>query len=180
MQVAEGESKEFLGQEFLTWLWYYGEKNDWKIELNRKELIEYGFDLEEQEMKELLVFQPSTLRGCIPRLQGQETRKSQEADASLKQGKILAIAKMWVIYDSHEWIFTCRGDRFGISGLTLSTMDSTSAEERFQGLAQNFELFNEVFDKMYEFFLERRLSPSWQKKELPAILQWIQNRAEVE
>lgn len=179
MQVAEGETKKFLGQEFLTWLWYYGEQHDWKINLSKDECVEFGMELDDEKPKELLVFEPEDDNQCIPRLQGGGTRESKEADVCLQLGKKLSIAKMCVVYSGQVWAFTCRGDRLSISGLTLETPDNLIEDsDRLQELAQRLEKFNEVFDKLYYSFLAVRLSPAWMKKELPAIREWIQTRSQ--
>ena len=54
------DSQEFLGQEFLTWLWFYGETNNWCIDIPNMGEIYYGID-------SLLVMEEDENIGCTQR-----------------------------------------------------------------------------------------------------------------
>lgn len=174
MQVVEAEKKNFLGQEFLTWLWFHGEENDWTLQFSDHDHVDY--DIENEE-KGLLVMEPdNTQNSCIQKLQGVNPRTCNEATEGLKSGKKVSIAKMWVSYQNSEWTFTCRGEKLAVSGLALCLPSSNTPRERFYELAENLEKFSEVWDKMFASFLKIRLSPEWEESELPNMRAWIQNR----
>ncbi len=177
MQVVEAEKKNFLGQEFLTWLWYYGEKHEGTLEISKEEQVNYEIEKE----KGLLVLEPvSTDDSCIQRLQGANSSTCAEATEGLKSGKKVALVKMWLKYQDCEWTFTCRGEKLAVSSLVLGNPNSSVSDERFYELVEKLEKFVMVWDKMFAVFLKIRLSSDWQKKELPSISTWIQEREEKE
>lgn len=170
MLVPEGETKEFLGEEFLTWLWYYGESKNWTMDLPECQ-ISYWMD-------ELLVLKPDELGECSQKLAGTGPIKTSEAQAGLKKGKKVAETKLVLVHEGTEWTFTLAAQVFHFSSLKLSKPESTDPGERFLEMADELERISGLFDRMYHHFLEIRLSSRWKEKELPAMQDWIHRRQE--
>ncbi len=166
MIVPEGESKEFLGSEFLTWLWYYGENNDWTVSFPGGNLLHYGMD-------EMLVLQPDNLESCSHRLTGPIPIKAPEAEVGLQEGKKITATRVIFVQGENEWSVTLRGDRFQFSSLKLMPPTTADVDDRFAELSEDLERVVDLFDKLYEIFLSIRLSSDWKEKEIPAILDWI-------
>ncbi len=171
MILASGESKDFLGQEFLTWLWYYGEKNQWTVVFPNQEEISYG-------LEDLLVMTPDEKEGCSQRLKGTYPVGSPEAHAALEEGKKVSVTRMILAHKDREWIVTWKADNFTFSSLQLMQPTTNDEKDRFTELSDDLEKAMSLIDSIYHFFLGIRLSPLWQEKEVPAIQDWIQKRRE--
>lgn len=169
MLVSEGEVKEFLGQEFLTWLWYRGETNSWCLNFGDSEQVSYGMD-------ELLVLEPEDPNSCSQRLAGPVPVNSPEAQIGLQEGKKVSAVRIVLVYKEREWSVTWRANNFHFSSLKLMKPTTADPEDRFAELADDLENALAVFDRMYNMFLEIRLSPAWEQRELPAIYQWIKDK----
>jgi hypothetical protein len=100
---------QFLGREFLTWLWYRSDKNDGLFDRDGEQ-IEIWFDaklvLEAQaDIKEQNVIKSET------------PTETDEARASLLNGKQVKEARLRVISDQKQWTVTVKGDDLALSGL---------------------------------------------------------------
>ena len=171
MILASGDSKDFLGQEFLTWLWYYGEQNHWTIVFPNQEEIGYG-------LEDLLVMTPEDKENCSQRLKGTYPVGSPEAHASLEEGKRVSVTRMMICHKDREWLLTWKGDNFTFSSLQLVQPTTNHVQDRFLELSEDLDKAISLLDQMYYFFLQIRLSPIWQEKEVPAIQDWIHKRKE--
>ncbi len=183
MLVAEGESKDFLGQEFLTWLWYYGETHEWTLPISEQETVSYGMDHDEedddpdkQKMKEVVVLEPPNEETCVQRLQGRKTIDSPEAIVALKQGKKIAMVRLHLSYQDRLWLFLCKAEHLSISSLKLVQPKAADPKQRVLELAEDLEQFTRLFEQMYAYFLSIRLAPSWDAEELPKIQTWIEEQ----
>lgn len=168
MIVPEGESKDFLGQEFLTWLWYYGERNDWTMTLEEGDQVHYGMD-------ELLVLESEDLAGCKQRLSGPVPNSSPEAHAGLLDGKKVTTTRIVLVYGEKEWNVTWKANGFPFSSLKLMQPTTSDVEDRFAELVEDMEELVTIFDKMYYHFTSIRLSDAW-SDELQSIREWINKR----
>lgn len=169
MLVPEGETKEFLGQEFLTWLWYQGEVNEWTIYFAEADRVTYAMD-------ELLTLEPEDPTSCRHKLSGPVPVNSPEAQIGLKEGKKATMARIILGYQEREWTVTCHGENFQFSSLKLMKPTTADAEQRFVELAEDLEEAMSLFDRIYELFLKIRLTSAWEEKELPAIRRWITDK----
>ena len=169
MQVPEGETKEFLGQEFVTWLWYQGETKDWSVSLGEEGQVGYWMD-------ELLVLQPDDPVNCSQKLAGTGPTNTAEAQAGLVQGKKVAATRLIFVYNKREWTFTLHADSFNFGSVKLQQPTTVDAEDRFAELADDLEELTRIFERIYHRFLEIRLSDHWHHQELPAMQQWIAQR----
>jgi hypothetical protein len=166
MLVPQGESKEFLGSDFLTWLWYHGEKRNWTLELPNKTSVSYGMD-------DLLVLEPDKYEGCSQRLSGDVPTRTPEAQAGLQEGKKVKATRLVIVLGEREWTTTIRND-FSFSSLILNDPETPDQEERFMELAGDLEQIAGLFDQIYHYFLGIRTSEEWTKTELPLINKWVQ------
>lgn len=154
MIIPKGESKEFLGKEFLTWLWYYGEINDWKMDFPDKTSVSYGMD-------EVLVLADD---GSSQRLSGDLPTRTPEAKAGLLEGKKVKTVRVIFVEKEREWTVTLH-DNFSFSSLILNDTKSKDKDDQFFDIAYDLENFCDLFDKIYHYFLESRLSSDWKKSE---------------
>jgi len=166
--------KRFLGQEFLTWLWYSSESRGGMVELpelgdivvvfEKHLLLEYG----EGDSFEKLICQ-----GLQAEL--------NEARTGLKMGKKLEQARILLGRGDYEWSLTVKGSVFDFKSVkTPKTMasseegdDPAAVEGRILEKVGFYEEALHLLDEMFRKFLQLRISDKW-PKELEDIQNWVQ------
>ena len=166
--------KRFLGQEFLTWLWWKSEERGGSVELpgygditvvfEKHMLLEYG----EGEYSEKLV-----CTGLQAEL--------KEARTGLLVGKKLEQARVQIIKDSYEFNVTLGAALFEFRNVRLPKTAATeqgpgNTEAETEGLILErvflFEELVRIVNDLFRLFLKNRLSESWQE-ELQTIRKWV-------
>ncbi len=169
--------KRFLGQEFLTWLWWKSEERggvvalpaegDIVVVFEKHMLLEYG----EGESNEKLI-----CRGLQTEL--------QEARTGLVMGKKLEQARIQLVYNDYEWNFTMAGALMEFRNVKLPKTGGESGsnnnpEEREGMILERIFLFEELERlvlELFRLFLQVRVGEEW-RQELLKVREWV-NRAE--
>jgi len=168
------EEKRFLGQEFLTWLWFKSDErggavfvpslgSDVGVVFEKHMLLEYG---------EGEAFEKVIVRGL--------TTELKEARTGLAMGKKLEQARIRLVRDDHEFHFTFRASRMEYASVRLPKTASPAEEEegpdamagRIIDQASLFETVAKTMDQLFKMFLTVRLGPDW-AAELAAIQRWV-------
>ncbi len=171
--------KRFLGQEFLTWLWYKSDERGGSIYLpgaggdillifEKHLLLEYG----EGEAFEKLICQ-----GLQAEL--------QEARTGLAMGKKLEQARILLRRGDYEWKFTLKGSMMEYRSVRLpKTMSQTEESEdpaAVEGmLLERIGLIEELvrtIDGLFRMFLALRTGNDW-PGELGRVREWIHKGAQ--
>jgi hypothetical protein len=163
---------QFLGEEFLTWLWYV-------IEKDQNLIKNFDNDFVALEIGNRIVFENR-------RKESGERITIKGDGASLEEG-ILALKKgalvteLNVVYKSAEltWQFTLKGESLNFSSLNLPSTGLPESDEDLEGFVLE-KIF--LYDKILKFlenifihFVNLRLSNRWQGKMIPKIRNWIQS-----
>ncbi len=170
------EEKRFLGQEFLTWLWWKSEERGGSILLpghgdiivvfEKHMLLEYG----EGESSEKLI--------CS----GLQT-ELQEARTGLLMGKKLEQARIQLVQAEREWNFTLAAAMMEFRNVKLpktagSEVDSSGKPEEMEGIIlERIYLFEELVrlvNELFLVFLQVRVMDDW-KDEITKIRSWVSN-----
>ncbi len=165
--------KAFLGEEFLTWLWYRTETGQGEFRLkdggyagvSMEDFLLFGGD-DRDELEQ-------TLRNGLP-------SKSPEATTALAEGKRLARARLTMANGEREWILVLDGRTFEPLSVKCPEEDPEDIGDdpmakdlvRMQGFTELSDLIDEIFGQ----FLAKRLSPTFEDQEVPRIKAWIQKR----
>ena len=165
--------KRFLGQEFLTWLWYKSDERsgtvflpgtgDIQLVFEKHMLLEYG----EGDSFEKIVCQ-----GLQAEL--------KEARTGLRMGKKLEQARIHLILGEYEWFLTLKGSMLEFRNVKLpKTMagaeesdDPDAVEGRLLDRIGLLETATRTVDDLFRMFLEMRISSGW-KEELDKLSTWI-------
>ncbi len=166
--------KRFVGQEFLTWLWWKSEERGGSIGLpdrgdiivvfEKHMLLEFG----EGESNEKLI--------CS----GLQT-ELQEARTGLMMGKKLEQARIQLIHAEHEWNFTLAAAMMEFRSVRLPKTagtegDGTNNPEETEGMIlERTYLFEELIrlvNDLFLLFLQIRVGETWQE-ELSKIRHWV-------
>jgi recombination associated protein RdgC len=170
--------KRFLGQEFLTWLWYKSEERggsvflpgagDIQLVFEKHMLLESG----EGESLEKLI--------C----KGLQT-ELQEARTGLLMGKKLEQARVYLAKGDYEWRLTLGATLFEYRNVSLPRTVSPN-EEGADPLAWEAKILERAgmseevlhtIDELFRLFLQIRTSAEW-SEELARVRSWIARSAE--
>lgn len=172
--------KRFLGQEFLTWLWWKSEERGGSIELPGSGDITVVFEkhmlLESGEGE-------STEKIVCTGLQAE----LQEARTGLRMGKKLEQARIVIGHNDYEYSFTLAAALMEFRNVRLPKTETTENDksespEEIEGMIlERIYLFEELIklvNALFKMFLDVRLSEAWQD-ELEKIRGWVSKTAEV-
>jgi len=160
----------FLGNEFLTWLWY-------TLENRSEQLVEIDADLSTLEIGNRMVLENR-------RSEGLETITIKGDDAGLEEG-LLALKKgalvteMNFIYRSGDntWQFNLKGESLNISSFkTPETAVSQTKEDIEGAVLEKIFLYEKVIlfiEGAFRHFVRLRISDDWEKKMISQMKQWI-------
>ncbi len=167
------EEKRFVGQEFLTWLWWKSEQRGGSVELDgfgditvvfeKHMLLEYG----EGDTSEKIIC--SGLQAEL-----------QEARTGLRMGKKLEQARIKLIQGEYEWNFTLAAALMEFRSVKVPKTAGTEATgdnpEEVEGMVlERIFLMEElvrVVNQLFKQFLKIRISQGWQE-ELMLIRNWV-------
>jgi len=170
--------KKFLGQEFLTWLWYKSEERGGAVFLPGTGDIQLVFEkhmhLESGEGESL---EKLICRGLQTEL--------QEARTGMFMGKKLEQARIYLAKGEYEWRLTLGATLFEFRNVSLPRTVSPN-EEAADPLAWEAKVLERIgmseeamhtIDELFRIFLKIRTSADW-PQELAALKTWIARGAE--
>jgi recombination associated protein RdgC len=169
--VLEEPPLTFLGEEFLTWLWFKCETEGGEFTLKHGEIV--GVSLEDYlclgdddpERTE------QTLRRGLP-------TRAAEATAALAGGKRLKKARVLIAEGSQEWSVVLDGGlRFG-SARCLETggVEEGSRSDPSADRVSAFLRLPEIVSGLFGIFLGERLTPDFRSRVVPRMARWIASR----
>lgn len=172
--------KRFLGQEFLTWLWWKSEERGGSIELAGDGDITVVFEkhmvLEsgEGESSEKIV-----CTGLQAEL--------QEARTGLKMGKKLEQARILIGHGNYEYSLTLSGALMEFKNVRLPKTEASEGDkgdnpEEVEGMIlERVYLLEEIIrlvNELFKMFLVIRVSSGW-SEELFKMKDWVEKSADV-
>ena len=160
----------FLGNEFLTWLWY-------TLENRSAQLVDIDADLSALEIGNRMVLENR-------RSEGLETITIKGDDAGLEEG-LLALKKgalvteMNLIYRSGDntWQFNIKGESLNLSSFKTPETAVTQTKEDIEGaVLEKIFLYEKVIhfiEGAFRHFVRLRISEDWGKNIIAQMKQWI-------
>lgn len=166
--------KRFLGQEFLTWLWYKSEERGGSVNLPSDGDITVVFEkhmlLEAGEGESMEKIVCTGLQAEL-----------QEARTGLRMGKKLEQARITLSHNMNEYGFTLAASLMEFRNVRLPKTEATESEkggnrEEVEGMIlERIFLFEEMVrlvNELFSLFLTVRVSSSWHE-ELGRVRQWV-------
>jgi len=160
---------KFLGDEFLTWLWFI-------IENDPKCLKNFSPDRSSLEIGNRIVLE-NRLHQSV------ESITIKGEDANLEEG-ILAIRKGAVVTElnlcfksgDQEWRFTIKGESLNISNFKTPFSGPIETAEDVEGaVLEKVYLYDQAIqlvDHLFKNFIKARISNHWQNKVVPMVRKW--------
>ncbi len=175
LDIATAYNKyKFLGNDFLTWIWFLIEKNKSISELiNASETI--SFEIGNSIVLENNLGDKSKENISI---KGDQAGL-EEGTTALKKGAHVTQINLLCKINEDEYKFTLRGESLNITGLKTPKTDLSKNGDEMEGLVLEksffcFKIF-EVIDTLFLKYLEKRTSDEWNTKELQDIKNWIES-----
>ena len=170
MQILEKvRETEFLGNEFLLWLWFRSETNRGLFDLGDKGSAELWFDGK-------ITLQTETERGMETITCTGETPNMKEARFALAEDKKITRAAIKLDIGDNQWSFVLDSTwmtfrTFKTPGVMQDKKDDPDGI--FYEKAFLIEEAVSAIDEIYYSFLQLRVSPEWAAEERPALVKWI-------
>ncbi|MCI0703633.1 MAG: hypothetical protein L0241_21335 [Planctomycetia bacterium] len=165
--IADESSRDFIGNEFLLWLWYYTDVESDTITL--------------ADNSELTMMLARTLTLECPRGQtGYETISSEgptrlpEARRAIQSGKLPRKVGLTLVRHSEQYELTLHAETLAVAGAKLPPPDEsiTEARAKLEERANQIRGLIETLDLLYDAFGRRRFGKEWEK-ELLGMQKWL-------
>ena len=160
---------KFLGNEFLTWLWFM-------IETDQNRLHRYDPDLVSLNIGSRLVLENT-------RNNAKETITIKGEDANLEEG-LLSLKKGAVVTEIHlsyksgaqHWQFSLKGESLNISNLKMPETGPVETPEDLEGaVIEKAYLMKKVIglvNNLFSRFVKLRVSNEWRNQTVSRIRKW--------
>jgi hypothetical protein len=159
-------SRDFLGNEYLLWLWFMLDSDSDTITLG--------------DGSEVAVMLARTLVLECPRGQtGKESITSDgptrlpEARRAIQAGKMPRKVGVTVVRHDHQYELTLQAETLAVSGARLPAPEAVEERARLEERISQLRHLVETLDLMYDAFNERRAGGDW-GKELARMQKWLQ------
>ncbi|MFH1243016.1 MAG: hypothetical protein V1689_11725 [Pseudomonadota bacterium] len=170
MQLLDRVKKsEFLGREFLVWLWFKTETNEGRFDLGETGQAELWFDrkvvLQTESGEEV---EKITCSGENPHL--------REARFALTENKGVIEAMLRLIIGDNEWSFILDSTWMNFKTFKTPKVMRDVREDPEGVFYEKMYLIEQAvaaMDAIYSQFVKIRVSPDWEALELPLLLKWI-------
>ncbi len=164
---SETNAKDFLGTEWLAWLWYASHVESSEISAERGDGITVLFE------KALQLDCAFKLTGTTS-IHAEDPTRVAEAPTALASGKRPVRAGLQIAAHGDVFSFAVRGDAMRLSGGQLPSPEGERnphaiLEDRIEKLRD----LTDAMDALYAAFLKRRLSPAKWPQTLSAMRTWI-------
>lgn len=171
--VQSVDLKDFLGNEFLIWLWWHTERHDGmvKAQLDHGRSAEFFVAIDRALDMDCAwdATGKMTLRGGGP------TRLAEAAEA-LSHGKWPRKVGLILSDGEHQWELTLQGDKMIVSAAALPEIpDADGPRELTDARLMLITALDRTLDALYDTFLRLRVGGSWPSAKR-SIGEWVRER----
>lgn len=169
--IADESSRDFLGNEFLLWLWYQTDVVSDTVKLAD------GSDCTVMLARSLVLECPRGQTG-VDGFAHEGPTRLPEARRAIQSGKLPRKAGLTVVRHDQQYEFAVHAETLGIGSAKLPAMPDEigDARARLDERVNQVRALLETFDLLYAAFLAKRLSGDW-SGELERMQKWLK-RAE--
>lgn len=161
---------KFLGNEFLTWLWFIVENDMERLKKIEKDLVYLNIGnriVLENKINDAV--ETITILGDDAGL--------EEGIISLGKGAVVTEINLLYKSGDNEWRFTIKGESMNISNLKIPETAIVESSEEIEGMvlekAYLYEKATELIDNLFNEFMKLRVSGKWSESVVPEIRKWI-------
>jgi len=173
LDIATAYNKySFLGNEFLTWIWYLVETDQDITRLSGSEepvTLEIGNSLVLENNLGDKSKEKITIKGDQAGL--------EEGTTALKKGAQVTDINLICKIGEEDYKFSIKGESFNITGLKTPSIDTSTSEDEIEGMVieKTYLLLKvtKVIDTLFLKYIEKRISDDFKNTEFKAISAWI-------
>jgi hypothetical protein len=164
--VPDEASRDFLGNEFLLWLWYTLDTDDDTLTLAD------GSEVAVMLARSLVLECP---RGQTGRqgITSDGPARLPEARRAIQAGKLPRKAGLTLVRHDHQYELTLQAETLAISGARLPAPEEAEERGRLEERVTLLRHLLETLDLLYDAFGRVRLGEGW-PKELVKVQKWLQ------
>jgi hypothetical protein len=161
---------KFLGDEFLTWLWYVIEQDPAILKNIDPDLtsFEIGNRIVLEKRKKESV-ERITIKG--------ENAHFEEGMLALNKGALVAELNLVCRTTEQKWQFTLKGESLNLSGFKTPQIAALESPDDLEGaILEKVFLYDKILqflEKLYKTFIKLRTSNNWQSRIVPLIKKWM-------
>ena len=161
---------KFLGDEFLTWLWFAIEQDPAIFKTMDPDLtsFEIGNRIVLEKRKKESV-ERITIKG--------ENANFEEGMLALNKGALVAELNLVCRIAEEKWQFTLKGESLNLSGFKTPKIAPQESPDDLEGaILEKVFLYDKILqflEKSYKHFIKLRTSNNWQSRAVPLIKKWM-------
>lgn len=160
----------FLGDEFLTWLWYL-------IENDPKAFRSYDPDCSTLEVGNRIVLENRKGKSIERITIKGDDAGLEEGKMALKKGALVTEMALVFKTGEHEWQFSIKGESLNLSNLKAPGPGLPQSPEEMESFlldkSQQFYKILNFIEKIYSSFIKLRISNSWSPKTTAVLKKWV-------
>ena len=161
---------QFLGDEFLTWLWYM-------IDNHPEELMKVDNQLLALEIGNRIVLE-NRRRDSLEKITIKGDQAGlEEGLLALKKGALVTELNLIYRQADKQWQFNVKGESLNISSLKVPDIARPETTDDLEGyVLEKIYLYQKVIDFMealFKRFIRLRVSSVWPQTTMRAIKQWL-------
>ncbi|MFZ7124880.1 MAG: hypothetical protein ACOWWM_01850 [Desulfobacterales bacterium] len=162
---------QFLGDEFLTWLWFVVD--------NRYALLrEVDPEIDALEIGSRMVLQNRRANEGIETLTIKgDNADLEEARLALKKGAMVSEIHLVYRAGEQEWQFSLKGESLNLSNLKTPETGRVESSDELEGaVIEKLFLYGKVTElirELFRRFIRIRIANEWKDSEIPAIRKWL-------
>ncbi len=175
LDIATGYNKyKFLGNDFLTWIWYLAENN-----INIKELADLEYKTITLDIGNSIVLEnspPGKAKEKIS-IKGDEAGL-EEGKTALKKGGVVTSINLVLNIDTEEYKFSIKGESINISGFKTPAFKSENSEDIEGAIIEKAYFCEKIYnfiDTLFNKYIEKISSDTFKSDDMRKIKQWILN-----
>jgi hypothetical protein len=165
--IEQMRRTDFLGPEFLTWLWFRAETQPGPFDLGG-EIGMFALWFEDK-----LVVGSAAVDAQENLFKGGHPSTSLEARTALRLGKLATEAKLRVARETHEWAFTFKAKELSVGSVRIPAVLASEADDKLYERMYLLEQLDAILKGLFGQFLRLRMSAAWTDTELPKLQQWV-------
>ena len=161
---------KFLGDEFLTWLWFVIEKDpaifkDMDTDLTS---VEIGNRIVLEKRRKESV-ERITIKG--------DNANFEEGMLALNKGALVTELHLVCRTTEYKWAFTLKGESLNLSGFKTPKIAPLQGPDDLESaILEKIFLYDKILqflEKLYKTFIKLRTSDNWQNRVVPLIKKWM-------
>ena len=163
---------KFLGDEFLTWLWFIIEQDPAILKNMDPDLTSFEIGnriVLENRRKESV--ERITIKG--------ENAHFEEGMLALNKGALVAELNLICRTTEQRWEFTLKGESLNLSSFKTPKIASLESPDDLEGaILEKIFLYDKILqflEKLYKHFIKLRTSNNWQSRVVPLIKKWMRS-----